>query len=155
MVKIDRAEKEDLPVIVDIIKKAYNPMTKILSRPPGALDNTAEKVDHAFKNNQLYTLRNKQNLIGTFSLIETEEQSVKLFHLAIKPEFQNQGIGSQTVKEIIKMVQNQDHQPVKSLELEIYSRIPRLFQFYKKFEFVQKSEKVIRGVKILILTKKL
>lgn len=152
--KIYRAQKEDLPLIISIIREAYKPMTNILSRFPGALENTAEKVNLAFKNNQLYAVKNeKQILLGTFSLAETKEESVKLFHLAIKPEFQNQGIGSWSVEEIINKVKNEGNHP--AIELEVYSQIPRLFQFYKKFGFVQKSEKKIRGVRILILIKKL
>ncbi|MFW9905841.1 MAG: GNAT family N-acetyltransferase [Candidatus Thorarchaeota archaeon] len=146
-------QERDLPYIEKIIHEAYQPILKALSRPPGALENTREKLKNAYKNNQLYGIyKVEDGLIGTFSLIPTDNKTVKMSHFAIKPKFQHQGIGSWTIQELVKMIQF--HMPkMKSIVLEIYSKIPSYYQFYKKFGFSQIGEKHIRGETILILSK--
>jgi ribosomal protein S18 acetylase RimI-like enzyme len=147
------AKEEDLPYIEEIIHVGYQHILETLSRPPGALENTKEKLRDAHRNNQLYGIYTvKDGLIGTFSLIPTDKQTVKLSHFVIKPNFQQQGIGSWTIQELIKMIQF--HMPkIKSIVLEIYSKIPIHYQFYKRFGFSQIGEKHIRGETILILSK--
>ena len=149
------AREEDLQLIKEIIHEAYQPIRKALSRPPGALENTSEKLRDAYKNNHLYGIyKVKEGLIGTFSLIPTDEKAIKLTHFAINPYFQKQGLGSWTIQELIKMIQF--HMPkVTSISLEIYSKIPIHYQFYKKFGFSRTGEKHIRGETILILSKSL
>ncbi len=155
MLSFQLAKNGDLPQIESIIQEAYEPISDILSRPPGALDKTAEKIFQAFSNNQLYTLYNeKHGLVGTFSLALTESETVKMFHFAIKPQFQEQGAGSWVVKEVIKMIKQQMPN-VSGIELEIYSKIPSHLNFYNKFGFIQIGRKEIRGEKILILKKQL
>ncbi len=150
-----QAEKGDLPCIESIIQEAYESINKILSRPPGALENTANKILHSFRNNQLYVLYNEEyGLIGTFSLALTERKTVKMFHFAIKSQFQEQGVGSWVVEEVIKMIKQQ-MPDVSGIELEIYSKIPSHLNFYKKFGFIQIGRKEIRGEKILILKRQL
>jgi len=149
------AREGDLPYIEKIIHEAYQPILKTLSRPPGALENTIEKLRDAHRNNYLYGIyRVKEGLIGTFSLIPISRKTVKLSHFAINPQFQKQRIGSWTIQEVIKMIQF--HMPkIKSIDLEIYSKIPSHHQFYKKFGFSRIGEKHIRGETIIILSKPL
>ncbi|MFX0122834.1 MAG: GNAT family N-acetyltransferase [Candidatus Hodarchaeota archaeon] len=149
------AKEGDLTHIEKIIHEAYQPIFEALSRPPGALENTGEKLRDAYKNNQLYGIyKVKEGLIGTFSLISVNKKTVKLSHFAIKPHFQRQGIGSWVLQELVKMIQF--HMPkVNSIDLEIYSKIPSHYQFYKRFGFSKIGEKHIRGETILILSKPL
>ncbi len=153
MIDFRLAKTEDLPQIESIIKEAYKPIADVLSRPPGALENTAKKISHTLRDDQLYGIyHEKQDLIGTFSLALADRKTIKLFHFAIKPQFQNQGSGSLVVTEVIKMIQKQFPE-VTGINLEIYSKIPSHFRFYTKFGFTQIGEKHIRGEKILILSK--
>ncbi|UCG00881.1 MAG: GNAT family N-acetyltransferase [Candidatus Heimdallarchaeota archaeon] len=149
------AKEGDLPYIEKIIHEAYQPILEALSRPPGALESTEEKLRDAHRNNQLYGIyKVKEGLIGTFTLIPTNRKTVKISHFAIKPHFQNQGIGSMVLQELVKMIQF--HMPkVNSIYLEIYSKIPSHYQFYKRFGFSKIGEKHIRGETILILSKSL
>ena len=149
------AREGDIPYIEKIIHEAYQPILRTLSRPPGALEDTKGKLRDAYRNNYLYGIYSvKEGLIGTFSLIPVNKKTVKLSHFAINPQFQKQGIGSWTIQEVIKMIQF--HMPkMKSINLEIYSKIPSHHQFYKKFGFSRIGEKHIRGETILILSKPL
>ncbi|MFX1285535.1 MAG: GNAT family N-acetyltransferase [Promethearchaeota archaeon] len=146
------ARKEDLLYIESIINEAYKPIAETLSRPPGVLDNTAQKLNYTLENDRLYAIYEKQDLIGTFSLALTDKKTVKLFHFAIKPQFQNKGFGSWVVKEVIKLIQ-QDIPTAIGIELEIYSKTPSLLRFYKRFGLTRIGEKHIRGEKIIILGK--
>lgn len=147
------AKEEDLPYIEEIIYDGYQHILETLSRPPGALENTREKLRDVYRNNQLYGIYTvKDGLIGTFSLIPIDKKTVKLSYFAIKPNFQKQGIGSWTIQELVKMIQF--HMPkIKAIILEIYSKIPSHYQFYNRFGFSQIGEKHIRGETILILSK--
>lgn len=147
------AQEGDVQQIKSIIHEAYKPINAALSRSPGALENTVEKISHTLRNNQLYGIFDENHvLIGTFSLTPTDRKTIKIFHLAIKPKFQKQGTGSWVVSAVIKMIQKKI--PEKTgIELEIYSKISSLLRFYKKLGFTQIGEKHIKGEKILILSK--
>ena len=149
------AKEGNIPYIEKIIHEAYEPILKALSRTPGALENTGEKLRDAHRNNQLYGIyKVKEGLIRTFYLISTNRKTVKISHFAIKPHFQKQGIGSWTIQELVKMIQF--HMPkINSINLEIYSKIPSHNRFYRRFGFSQIGEKHIRGETILILSKPL
>lgn len=155
MTYFELVQERDLQQIGSIIQEAYKPIAAALSRPPGALDSTVDKLIYAFKNDQLYGIYyDEKKLIGTFSLILTERKTAKLFHFAIKPRYQNQGIGSQVITKVIKIIRKKEPS-ITEIELEIYLKIPSLIRFYKNFGFTQIGEKHIRGEEILIFSKKL
>ena len=144
------AEKQDLPKIETIIKKAYNPLTKVLSRKPGAIENTFRKIENAFQFQNLFVIRGAKNkVIGTCSIKKINDNIMKLYHFAIEPKFQNQGIGTRIVKDIMKEITIRTPE-IKKIELEIYEKIPQLTDFYTKLGFDKKGVKIIRGIKIII-----
>ena len=149
------AGREDLTEIEMIIKLSYKPIADLLPRLPGALVDTYQKLEKTFLSKQLFKVVNREKkIIGTFSLVRIEEANIKLHHLAIKPEFQNQGAGTWIVDEIIKYVILSKPE-ISTILLEIYALMPQLKQFYEKLGFIQIETKIIRGVKILILSKDL
>jgi ribosomal protein S18 acetylase RimI-like enzyme len=155
MTKYREATKRDLSEIELIIKQAYKPIAELLPRPPGALVDTYHKLEQTLNSKQLFIIYNEEDkLIGTFSLSQTGFNMIKIFHFAIKPEFQNQGIGSWLVEEIIKYITTSMPE-ITTIELEIYTKIPQLKHFYEKFGFMKKRTKYIKGVEIIILVKDL
>jgi len=149
------AGQGDLTEIEMIIKLSYEPIADLLPRLPGALVDTYQKLEKAFLSKQLFIILNREKkLIGTFSLVRIGEANIKLYHLAIKPEFQNQGAGTCIVDEIIKYVILSKPE-ISTILLEIYALMPQLKRFYEKLGFIQTGTKIIRGVKILILSKDL
>lgn len=146
------AQEEEIDKIVAIIQEAYKPIAKALSRPPGAISNTKEKALQSFQQNQLYVVCMQNNIIiGTFSINTVDKGIVKLSHLAITPQHQNQGIGSWVLNEIIKKFK-QEGSKIQQIILEVYYKTPGLLQFYKNYNFSVVGEKEIRGEKILILS---
>ncbi len=149
------AGRGDLTEIEMIIKESYKPIADILPRLPGALVDTYQKLEKTFLSKQVFIVVNREKkLIGTFSLVRIGETNIKLYHLAVKPEFQNQGVGTWVVDEIIKYVILSKPE-IRTISLEIYALIPQLKRFYEKLGFIQTGTKIIRGVKILILSKEL
>jgi N-acetylglutamate synthase-like GNAT family acetyltransferase len=145
----------DLTEIEMIIKMSYKPIADLLPRLPGALVDTYQKLEKTFLSKQLFKVVNREKkLIGTFSLVQIGEANIKLYHLAIKPEFQNQGAGTWIVDEIIKYIILSKPE-ISTILIEIYALMPQLKRFYEKFGFIQTGTKIIRGVKILILSKDL
>lgn len=149
------AGQGDLTEIEMIIKLSYKSIADLLPRLPGALVDTYQKIEKTFLSKQLFIVINREKkLVGTFSLARIGEVNIKLYHLAIKPEFQNQGAGTWIVDEIIKYIKLLKPE-ISTILLEIYAIIPQLKRFYEKFGFIQTETKIIRGVKILILSKDL
>jgi ribosomal protein S18 acetylase RimI-like enzyme len=109
----------------------------------------------SLQQNQLFIVcKDKKTIIGTFSLSPTDRNTIKMFHFAIKPEFQNQGIGTWVVKEVEK-IQKTQMQKYEAIELEVYAKIPELIKFYEKLGFSLIGEKEIKNEKIFILSKSL
>lgn len=145
------AEKQDLPKIETIIKKAYNPLAEVLSRKPGAMENTFQKIEKDLLFQNLFVILGERNeIIGTFSIKKINDNLMKLYHFAIEQKFQNQGIGTKILKDIMKEIITKLPEIAK-IELEIYEKIPRLSHFYTQLGFDKKGEKIIRGVRIIIL----
>ncbi|MHA2329693.1 MAG: GNAT family N-acetyltransferase, partial [Candidatus Hodarchaeales archaeon] len=80
--------------------------------------------------------------------------TAKLFHFALKPEFQKQRIGSFVVKDIIEMI-SKNFPHITSIVIEVYLIMSNLLKFYKTFGFARVGEKKVRGVEIIILSKNL
>ena len=93
--KLERAHYRDLNKIESIIKDAYEPIKQILSRSPGVLLDTRNKLENSLQNNCLYKISHQKNgVIGTLSLIRINPYTIKIYHFAIEPQFQNKGIGT-------------------------------------------------------------
>lgn len=153
--KYRKAKRGDLSEIELLIRQAYKPIADLLPRPPGALVDTHYKLEQTLKLKQLFIVYNEEDkLIGTFSLSQTEPNIIKIFHFAIKPEFQKQGIGSWLIEEIIRYLKI-SMPYINNIELEIYAKVPQLKYFYEKFSFKEKGRKYIRRVEIIVLTKDL
>ena len=149
------AKKQDLPKIELIIKKAYNPLTEFLSRKPGAIENTSHKIEKAFQSKNLFVILGEGNkVIGTISIKKINDNTMKLYHFAIEPKFQNQGIGTSILKTLMKEIAISSPE-IEKIELEIYEKIQKLTNFYTKLGFDKKGEKLIRGVRIIILYRNL
>ncbi|MFX0086606.1 MAG: GNAT family N-acetyltransferase [Candidatus Hodarchaeota archaeon] len=153
--KYREARIGDLSEIELLIRQAYKPIADLLPRPPGALVDTHYKLEQTLKSKQLFIVYNEEDkLIGTFSLSQTETNIIKIFHFAIKPEFQKQGIGSWLIEEIIRYLKTSSLD-ITRIELEIYAKVPQLKYFYEKFGFKEKERKYIRGVEIVVLVRDL
>ncbi len=149
------AEMQDLPKIELVIKKAYNPLTEVLSRKPGAIEDTFQKIEKSFEHQNLFVILGARNkVIGTFSIKKINDNQIKLYHFAIEPKFQNQGIGTRILKDIMKEITIRSPE-IEEIELEIYEKIQKLSNFYTKLGFDKKGEKLIRGVRIIILYRNL
>ncbi|MFX0173226.1 MAG: GNAT family N-acetyltransferase [Candidatus Hodarchaeota archaeon] len=109
----------------------------------------------SLRQNQLFIVcKEKETIIGTFSLTPTERNTIKLSHFAIKPEFQNQGVGTWVINEIEK-IDNTQVQKYEAIDLEVYAKIPKLRKFYEKLGFAIIGEKKIKNEKIFIFSKSL
>ncbi|MFX0149164.1 MAG: GNAT family N-acetyltransferase [Candidatus Hodarchaeota archaeon] len=155
ILRIILAKEKNIPQIKTIIQNSYQEITKKLSRPPGAIIDTEKKLIASSQQNQLFIVcKENETIIGTFSLSPTERNTIKISHFAIKPEFQNQGIGTWVIREIEK---NQKFQVQKyeAIDLEVYAKVPKLGKFYEKLGFSLIGEKEINNETIFVFSKSL
>ncbi|NHJ01459.1 MAG: GNAT family N-acetyltransferase [Candidatus Heimdallarchaeota archaeon] len=142
MFSLEIAELKDIPEISDIIIKAYEPIGKLLSRPPGALNNLDKKLTDSVSENGLYKiLMDASKIIGTLSISYINANTIKLFHFAITPSKQNLGVGSWAIYELL----NHLEPSVRKVVLEVYAKTPKARRFYEKHGFSIYGSKKIKN----------
>lgn len=78
-------------------------------------------------------LKNYQTILETKTELETELE-IEIYNIAIKPAFQNQGIGQKLINQLINNTINL--QP-RSIWLEVRESNTKATRFYKKNEFTE------------------
>ncbi|MFW9778855.1 MAG: GNAT family N-acetyltransferase [Candidatus Heimdallarchaeota archaeon] len=149
--ELQKAKIEHLPQIEAIIREAYVPILKVLSRPPGALNDTDKKIKESFSNHELFIITLSDRIIGTVSLKEQDEETCKMYHFSIAPPYQRQGYGKWVVQEVSRVLKRRNSK-IKAIKLEIYEKTPHLKTFYEKQGYIQTGEKTVLGEKIFILS---
>ena len=145
------AKYNEISLLETILREAYQPIAKILSRPPGALVETKRKLLNNLEENSLFCIiKDNKKVIGTFSLKKIDENTMRLSHFAIHPFFQHRGFGRNILNQIKREIKDK-HSEIKILVLEVYKKTPELQMFYEEEKFLVFDDKTINNEKILIL----
>ncbi|MHA1214333.1 MAG: GNAT family N-acetyltransferase [Candidatus Hodarchaeales archaeon] len=150
-----KARKDEISYLKEIVHLSYQIIVETLSRPPGAIIDTIQKLRRTYQKSGLFVIETSdKEIIGTFSLGTLDERTTKLYHFAIHPEFQKKGYGSKILVDIIDFIPT-IHPKAEFLYVEVYNKTPYLLRFYNKFGFEQKSEIEINNEIILKLLRPL
>ena len=68
--EIRHSKKEEIPILKEIIVKAYTPIEPILGRKPRGMLETEEKIQERIENKTVYSVLYEGQLIGTFTIKE-------------------------------------------------------------------------------------
>jgi len=128
---ITKAVKEDLPIILDIQKKAFLEVARTFHlKTMPQIEQTLESLTAEYKN----------HIILKASLADTIVGSVRAYHLkdtcyisrlVVLPEYQNKGIG----KSLMSEIENQFKNIVKRYELFTGSQDQRNVYLYNKLGY--------------------
>ncbi|MHA1975161.1 MAG: GNAT family N-acetyltransferase [Candidatus Hodarchaeales archaeon] len=153
-VSFRKAREEEISYLSKIINVSYQIIAKTLCRPPGALLDTTGKLYETYQKSGLFVIVNNTRLIGTFSLGELDENTVKLYFFAILPEYQKKGYGGKILLDIINVVPS-IYPRAKYLYVEVYENVPYQLKFYTKYGFKRKGEMEIKNEVIIKLLRSL
>jgi ribosomal protein S18 acetylase RimI-like enzyme len=128
---ITRAVKEDLPIILDIQRKAFMEVAKtfrLKSMPQ--IEQTLESLTAEFKNHTILKASLADKIVGSVRAYHSND-TCYISRLVVLPEHQNQGIGKALMKEIEKQFKN----IVKRYELFTGSRDQRNQHLYNQLGY--------------------
>jgi ribosomal protein S18 acetylase RimI-like enzyme len=143
---ITRAVKEDLPVILDIQRKAFAEVAIIFNlKSMPQIEQTLETLNDEFINGTILKASILKSIVGSVRAYD-DNDTCYISKLIVLPENQNQGIG----KALMNAIENQFKNVVKRYELFTGVRDPRnLFLYdqlgYKSFK-VEKYNNLISYV---------
>ncbi len=149
LIKLERATVQDKEVITEIHTKAFNDeMQTVLGRNGGPPGYDSIKENLRIINEYLtYIIIQETKIVGFFFLIPIDKEHFSLESLCLYPEYQNRGLGYQTLCEMEKI-----HPEIKRWSLVSMKGSDRIQHLYEKFgynsigedEWFIKYEKLIK-----------
>lgn len=128
---IIKAEKEDLPAILDIQKKAFLEVAKtynLKSLPP--MEQTLESLNEEFINGTILKASIDNIIVGSVRAYEKDD-ACHIGKLIVLPEHQNKGIG----KALMQEIERQYSAIAKRYELFTGTRDPRNRHLYDQLGY--------------------
>jgi N-acetylglutamate synthase-like GNAT family acetyltransferase len=151
--EIRHSEKEEIPILKEIIVKAYTPIEPILGRKPRGMLETEEKIQERVENKTVYSILYEGKLIGTFTIKEnTNFGLMEVQKVAIKEEMQDKGFGSfimETAEHLIRLMEK------KKVIVETYEDHKQLVEFYLHRGYKVFHKRMRKGNVVLVMEKNL
>lgn len=147
---IKRAEKNDLTLILELQKKSFNEVAKILNNfNIQPLQQTLEEIEKELNDGIIlkYELKTGE-IIGSVRANITEHNICYIGKLIVDPEYQNRGIGQMLMLEIEKYFSN-----CSKFYLFTGTKTPNTLHVYKKMGYVVTSIQQVSGVEAYVMEK--
>ena len=128
---ITQAVKEDLPIILDIQRKAFLEVARTFNlKSMPQIEQTLESLTAEFKNHTILKASLANTIVGSVRAYH-DDNTCYISRLVVLPEYQNRGIGKALMKEIEKQFKN----IVKRYELFTGSRDQRNVYLYNQLGY--------------------
>lgn len=135
--RIEKAEKSDLELIVQGQKKAfYECYQRYQDHEMSPYNVTLEMMNNILEHDFLYKIICDENIVGAIYVSENPDQyHMKLHGIFIEPEYQDKGIGQSAIEHIEKL-----HNEAISWVLETPHDLKRNHHLYEKFGYKRTGE---------------
>ncbi|MGD0168539.1 MAG: GNAT family N-acetyltransferase [Smithella sp.] len=147
---IAQAVKKDLPIILDIQRKAFMEVARsfnLKSLPP--IEQTLESLTDEFVNSKILKASIANTIIGSVRAYRKND-TCHIGKLVVLPEYQNKGIG----KALMNEIENQYKSIVKRYELFTGARDPRNRYLYNQLGYKSfKTEKLNDEISFVYMEK--
>jgi GNAT superfamily N-acetyltransferase len=132
-VTIRRAELAEVDLIKEIIKEAYAPIKKQLSRQPAALKEGLDKISRHIQMGNQYVALVGDTVVGTMR-VSLRGQVGVISRVGVRQAFRNRRIGTKLVDyaENLLSVMN-----AQRIEVEIYGVVENQLSFYERSGYVE------------------
>lgn len=150
-IDVRTASREDAAEILEIQKQAYHGQAEIYNNyelPP--LTQSLESIEREFDDKIFLKILSCGRLVGVVRFA-VDNGHVAVDRMAVKPEFQNQGIGTTLLKEIESRVPD-----AVSFKLFTGSKSTRNVHLYKKMGYTVTGNLITdQGIELLHLEKRI
>jgi GNAT superfamily N-acetyltransferase len=150
-VTIRRAELAEVDLIKEIIKEAYAPIKKQLSRQPAALKEGLDKISRHIQMGNQYVALVGDTVVGTMR-VSLRGQVGVISRVGVRQAFRNRRIGTKLVDyaENLLSVMN-----AQRIEVEIYGVVENQLSFYERSGYVETGRMKRLGEEIVVMQKDL
>jgi ribosomal protein S18 acetylase RimI-like enzyme len=147
---ITKAAKEDLPIILDIQRKAFLEVAKTFNLQfMPQIEQTLECLNDEFNNGAILKASVADTIVGSVRAYNNND-TCYINKLIVLPDYQNKGIG----KALMNEIENQFKNIVKRYELFTGSRDPRNLYLYKQLGYKSfKTEKCNNEISYIYMEK--
>jgi ribosomal protein S18 acetylase RimI-like enzyme len=150
-VTIRKAVLGEVDVVKEIVKEAYQPIMKQLSRKPAALKEGLDKISRHIQMGNQYVALVGEVIVGTMR-VSLRGQVGVISRVAVRSQFRGRRIGTMLVDYGENLL---SHMNAQRIEIEIYGAVEEQVSFYQRGGY-EETERIKRlGEEIVIMQKDL
>jgi N-acetylglutamate synthase-like GNAT family acetyltransferase len=150
-IKVRRAELSEVDDIKKIIKEAYAPVKKKLSRTPGALEEGLDKISRHIQMGNQYIALLGEIIVGTMRVSLSGSTGV-ISRLAVSTKYRKRRIGTVLIEYAENLL---THMNALMIEVELYGVLEGQTEFYTKYGYVETGRQKRSGEVIVTMQKSL
>ena len=150
-VTIRKAVLSEVDVVKKIIKEAYQPIKKQLSRKPAALEEGLGKISRHIQMGNQYVALVGETIVGTMRVSLSGQVGV-ISRVAVRSQFRGRRIGTMLVDYGENLL---SHMNAQLIEVEIYGAVEEQVSFYERGGYVVTDRIKRTGEEIVIMQKDL
>jgi ribosomal protein S18 acetylase RimI-like enzyme len=150
-VTIRKAILSEVDIVKEIVKEAYAPIRKQLSRKPAALQEGLDKISRNIQMGNQYVALVGELIVGTM-LVSLSGQNGVISRVAVRDEFRGRRIGTMLVDYAENLLV---HMNAQRIDIEIYGAVEDQVSFYERGGYVETERIKRRGEVIIIMQKDL
>ena len=150
-VTIRKAVLGEVDVIKDIVKEAYQPIMKQLSREPAAIKEGLDKISRHIQMGNQYVALVGDTVVGTMR-VRLRGQVGVISRVAVRSKFRGRRIGTMLVDYAENLLL---HMNAQRIEIEIYGVVEEQLSFYERGGYVETGRIERLGEEIVIMQKDL
>ena len=148
---IRKAALGEVDVIKEIIKEAYQPIMKQLSRKPAALQEGLDKISRHIQMGNQYVALVGPTVVGTMR-VSLRGQVGVISRVAVRTKFRGRRIGTMLVDYAENLL---SHMNAQRIEIEVYGAVEEQLSFYERGGYVETGRIERLGEEIVIMQKDL
>ncbi|MFW9793657.1 MAG: GNAT family N-acetyltransferase [Candidatus Thorarchaeota archaeon] len=138
-------------MIKEIIKEAYAPIKKKLSRQPAALKEGLDKIARHIQMGNQYVALVGDTVVGTMR-VRLQGQVGIISRVGVRQKFRNRRIGTKLVDYAENLLM---HMGAQRIEVEIYGVVENQISFYERGGYVETGRMERVGEEIVVMQKDL
>ncbi|MFW9848014.1 MAG: GNAT family N-acetyltransferase [Candidatus Thorarchaeota archaeon] len=148
---IRRAQLSEVDTIREIIKEAYAPIKKQLSRTPGALQENLSKISRHIQMGTQYVALVGDTVAGCMR-VQMRGHIGVISRVAVRNSFRNRRIGTRLLEYGENLL---DHMNANFIEIEVYGAVEEQKNFYEKMGYEEIERTVREEEEIVVMRKSL
>lgn len=148
-ITIRRAELAEVDTIKQIIKDAYAGIKKQLSRNPGALNESLDKISRQIQMGNQYVALVGNNVVGCMRVNLSGQHGV-ISRIAVLTNYRKRRVGTMLIEYGENLL---EHSNATTIEIDVYGVIEEQKTFYEKMGY-EEIERTMREKEEIVVMRK-